>query len=133
MRDRPEMMSSTMPSAKYSCSGSLLMFWNGSTAIDGLSGIESEGPPVADAPSGAAWAAWSVASCAAPTKRMPLRGSVLIRRCSSPLSASAVRAQLAVCREQSLRGSPGARVLPHVQAAVPDHELLEQLRPAPVS
>ena len=31
-------MSSTMPSAKYSCSGSPLMFWNGSTAIDGLSG-----------------------------------------------------------------------------------------------
>ena len=32
------MISSTMPSAKYSCSGSPLMFWNGSTAIDGLSG-----------------------------------------------------------------------------------------------
>src|SRR3954465_15229537 len=31
-------MSSTTPSAKYSCSGSPLMFWNGSTAIDGLSG-----------------------------------------------------------------------------------------------
>ena len=35
------MMSSTMPSAKYSCSGSPLMFWNGSTAIDGLSGSGS--------------------------------------------------------------------------------------------
>jgi hypothetical protein len=32
------MISSTMPSAKYSCSGSPLMFANGSTAIDGLSG-----------------------------------------------------------------------------------------------
>ena len=32
------MISSTMPSAKYSCSGSPLMFWNGRTAIDGLSG-----------------------------------------------------------------------------------------------
>ncbi len=31
-------MSSTIPSAKYSCSGSPLMFWNGRTAIDGLSG-----------------------------------------------------------------------------------------------
>ena len=31
-------ISSTMPSAKYSCSGSPLKFWNGSTAIDGLSG-----------------------------------------------------------------------------------------------
>ncbi len=27
------MMSSTIPSAKYSCSGSPLMFWNGRTAI----------------------------------------------------------------------------------------------------
>jgi hypothetical protein len=32
------MMSSLMPSEKYSCSGSPLMFWNGSTAIEGLSG-----------------------------------------------------------------------------------------------
>lgn len=31
-------MSSTMPSAKYSCSGSPLMFWKGSTAIEGLLG-----------------------------------------------------------------------------------------------
>ena len=31
------MMSSTTPSAKYSCSGSPLMFVNGSTAIEGLS------------------------------------------------------------------------------------------------
>ena len=37
-RDSPVMMSSTMPSAKYSCSGSPLMFWNGSTAMEGLSG-----------------------------------------------------------------------------------------------
>ncbi len=29
MRDSAVMMSSTMPSAKYSCSGSPLMFWNG--------------------------------------------------------------------------------------------------------
>jgi hypothetical protein len=27
-----------MPSAKYSCSGSPLRFWNGRTAMDGLSG-----------------------------------------------------------------------------------------------
>ena len=32
------MISSTMPSAKYSCSGSPLIFAKGSTAIDGLSG-----------------------------------------------------------------------------------------------
>jgi hypothetical protein len=38
IRDSAVMISSTMPSAKYSCSGSPLMFWNGSTAIEGLSG-----------------------------------------------------------------------------------------------
>jgi hypothetical protein len=36
-------MSSTIPSAKYSCSGSSLMFWNGNTAMDGLSGSASGG------------------------------------------------------------------------------------------
>ena len=35
--DRSVMMSSVMPSAKYSCSGSPLMLLKGSTAIDGLS------------------------------------------------------------------------------------------------
>ena len=34
--DRSVMMSSVMPSAKYSCSGSPLMLVNGSTAIEGL-------------------------------------------------------------------------------------------------
>jgi hypothetical protein len=38
IRESAVMFSSTMPSAKYYCSGSPLMFWNGSTAIDGLSG-----------------------------------------------------------------------------------------------
>jgi len=37
MRDNPAMMSSTMPSAKYSCAGSPLKFENGSTETDGLS------------------------------------------------------------------------------------------------
>jgi hypothetical protein len=43
MRESAVMISSTMPSAKYSCSGSPLIFWNGSTAIDGLSGSGSTG------------------------------------------------------------------------------------------
>ena len=34
-------MSSTIPSAKYSCSGSPLIFVNGNTANDGLSGRAS--------------------------------------------------------------------------------------------
>jgi hypothetical protein len=38
IRDKPVMISSTTPSAKYSCSGSPLMFWNANTAIEGLSG-----------------------------------------------------------------------------------------------
>ena len=37
------MMSSAIPSAKNSCSASPLMFWNGSTAIEGLSGKASAG------------------------------------------------------------------------------------------
>ena len=36
--DSEVIMSSAIPSAKYSCSGSLLMFANGNTAIDGFSG-----------------------------------------------------------------------------------------------
>lgn len=40
-RDSAVMMSSTMPSAKCSCPASPLMFWNGSTAIEGLSGSAS--------------------------------------------------------------------------------------------
>src|SRR5216683_1332359 len=43
MRERAVMISSTMPSAKYSCSGSPLMLAKGSTAIDGLSGSDSAG------------------------------------------------------------------------------------------
>ena len=35
------MMSSTIPSAKYSCSGSPLIFVNGRTAMEGLSGSGS--------------------------------------------------------------------------------------------
>src|SRR5580693_9660827 len=38
---------STMPSAKYSCSGSPLILANGSTAIDGLSGSGSTDGPAA--------------------------------------------------------------------------------------
>jgi hypothetical protein len=34
-RDNAVLMSSTMPSAKYSCSESPLIFWKGRTAIDG--------------------------------------------------------------------------------------------------
>jgi hypothetical protein len=38
-RESSVMMSSVMPSAKYSCSGSLLMFTNGKTAMAGFSAV----------------------------------------------------------------------------------------------
>src|SRR5215469_2670601 len=41
MRESAVMISSTIPSAKYSCSGSPLILANGKTAIDGLSGSGS--------------------------------------------------------------------------------------------
>src|SRR6516225_8027827 len=47
IRESAVMISSTMPSAKYSCSGSPLISANGSTAIDGLSG--RAGPELARA------------------------------------------------------------------------------------
>ena len=45
MRDSAVMISSTIPSAKYSCSGSPLILAKGSTAIDGLSGSGGGGLP----------------------------------------------------------------------------------------
>src|SRR6516164_5025232 len=86
------MMSSTMPSAKYSCSGSELRLEKGRTAIEGLSGSGRAGfgscskLPVTVAPAG------PCASRTCPTKRKPLRGKVLMRRCSSPESPIALRA-----------------------------------------
>src|SRR6516165_4133125 len=44
MRESAVIISSTMPSAKYSCSGSPLILAKGSTAIEGLSGNGSEEP-----------------------------------------------------------------------------------------
>ena len=53
-RERAVMISSTIPSAKYSCSGSPLMFVNGRTATDGLSGSGSDLlPHFVPAPGGA--------------------------------------------------------------------------------
>src|SRR5271168_4413472 len=48
-RDKAVVISSTMPSEKYSCSGSALRFWNGSTTIDGLSGTGGSGNRCASA------------------------------------------------------------------------------------
>ena len=45
----------------------------------------------------------------------------------------AVRAQQPLCGVQGGRGPPGARLSPHLRPADADHQLLQQLRPAPVS
>ena len=86
-RDSAAMMSSTIPSAKYSCSGSPLMFANGKTAMEGRSGNAS------DTPASAVVSA-AVSSRTTPTKRMPRPRKVRIRRCAFPLSPIAVRAAL---------------------------------------
>ena len=44
LRESSVMMSSAIPSEKYSCSGSPLMLVNASTAIDGLSGSGKASP-----------------------------------------------------------------------------------------
>ena len=53
-REIAVVISSTMPSAKYSCSGSPLIFAKGNTAIDGLSGRDSGGDGGANVLSAAA-------------------------------------------------------------------------------
>ena len=102
------MMSSVRPSAKYSCSGSPLMFWNGRTAIEGLfgSGSGSAGS-AAGARVGASWrglprrrffrlasADAASSTCTSPTKRNPRLCAVRIRACVLPSSPIARRAAL---------------------------------------
>jgi len=72
MRERAVMISSTMPSTKYSCSGSPLRLTNGSTAINGLSGSANSGGRGSAGISGARAAGF--ASRASPTKRTPFAG-----------------------------------------------------------
>jgi len=76
-RDSSVMMSSTMPSAKYSCAGSSLRLVKGRTAIDGLSG---RGGRVSTGAAERGVSADRCSSCTAPTKRNPLPRSVLIKR-----------------------------------------------------
>ena len=91
--DSAVMMSSLMPSEKYSCSGSPLMLVNGSTAMAGRSGSgNTEGAALLA--SGPAEASLRSASSTAPTNRTPLRATVRISRCSSPVSFKARRAAL---------------------------------------
>src|SRR5215831_4293003 len=81
IRDSAVVMSSTMPSAKYSCSGSPLRFWNGRTAMDGLSGSAGfEEPAVIGkfvACDAAVTAPWS-RMLAGPTKLEPILAARLL-------------------------------------------------------
>ena len=85
MRESAVMISPTMPSAKYSCSGSPAILANGNTAIDGLSG------KIGGVLDGAA--GFRPVSTT-PIKRMSLRGMVRISRWTSPLSPTARRTAL---------------------------------------
>jgi hypothetical protein len=95
MRESAVMISSTIPSAKYSCSGSPLKLTKGRTAIEGLSRTASAGlGGLAVTGLASTGGAGSCSSRTTPTKRMPLRGTVRIRRCACPLSPTALRAAL---------------------------------------
>ena len=61
------------------------------------------------------------------------RGVRHARRDRTVQRRDALRAQLAVRGEQGVGRSSRARVFPHLRAAGADHQLLEQLRPVPVS
>src|SRR5437867_9535907 len=74
-RDSAVMMSSTIPSAKYSCSGSELRLVKGRTAIEGLSGKGRAGFGCCAGVSLTVTLAGPFASRTGPTKRKPLRGN----------------------------------------------------------
>jgi len=79
------MMSSTMPSREYSCSGSELRLVKGRTASEGL--LEAGGRfRLFEWDLGGRHAEDALSFLHRPTNRKALPGSVLIRRCSSPES-----------------------------------------------
>ena len=65
--------------------------------------------------------------------RVDRRGVRHARRERPVQRGDAVRAELAVRREQGVGRSSGARVLPHLRPAGDHHQLFEQLRAVPVS
>ncbi len=97
--DSAVMMSSLMPSEKYSCSGSPLMLVKGSTAMAGRSGSGKAGRDGSWLSSGSGAVAGAASTPSgwvrtAPTKRRPLRAMVRISLWSLPLSPIALRAAL---------------------------------------
>src|SRR5262249_46985108 len=97
--DSAVVMSSLMPSEKYSCSGSSLILTKGSTAIAGRSGSGRPGRDCSRISSGSEPVTCTGSSpfvCArtTPTKRRPLRAMVRISFWSPPVSPTAFRAAL---------------------------------------
>ena len=96
--DSAVMMSSLIPSEKYSCSRSPLMLLKGSTAIAGRSGngkAEGDRSSLFSASRSAGRLLFDgFCSCTVPTKRRPFREIVRISFWSLPLSPTAVRAAL---------------------------------------
>src|SRR6516162_1126686 len=97
--DSAVVMSSLMPSEKYSCSGSPLILTKGSTAIAGRSGSGKPGRDCSRISSGGEPVTCSgslpfVCARTTPTKRSPLRAMVRMSFWSPPLSPTAFRAAL---------------------------------------
>ena len=97
--DSAVIMSSLMPSEKYSCSGSPLMFTKGSTAMAGRSeggtaGRDRSWSSSHGGPTASAGSPQFDCMRTSPTKRKPRRAMVRISFCSSPLSPIAFRAAL---------------------------------------
>ena len=140
IRDSAPMMSSTTPSAKYSCSGSPLRFRNGSTASEGFSGSASvSGGAVACSGLSSRCPGGSSGDCSltSATNRKPLRGIVRITLWASPLSPSAFRTALIwLVRVNSETNRPfhtdvEQLVLAHHALAIADEvdQKVEHLRP----
>ena len=102
------MMSSLMPSEKYSCSASPLMLVNGNTAIAGRSSTDSaaRGGWLSSGEGGGGWGGASsglgassrrgsgLVTRTSPMKRNPLRAMVRTSRWSRPVSPTALRTAL---------------------------------------
>ena len=104
------MMSSVMPSAKYSCSGSPLMLLNGSTAIEGLS--RQREPARAAMPAAAAHGA------AGDTAIDPHRIGDVLDRCSPWSSKSQPRPCRCLPRIGSDTAMPPGSASPRSRAAM---------------
>ena len=112
--DSAVMMSSLIPSEKYSCSGSSLMLLNGSTAMAGRSGsggaaCESLAASVTGGLAAAAGAAAPSSSMdTSPMKRRPLRAMVRIKLLIPAAVADRPSRRVDPARQRRVRHDPSA-------------------------